>query len=105
LSGLAGLFIIDDNASFASGMPSDYGVDDLPIVLQDRFLDSNGRIQLVEGDNVLGTIGDTLLVNGISGTHFVVTTALALAATHEREHERATASVLPERHGPLTLVG
>src|SRR5690606_16871254 len=29
---------------------------------------------------------------------------LALAETDEREHERVVASVLPEGHGPLTLV-
>ena len=76
LAGLAGLFIVDDDASVESGLPSEYGVDDIPLVLQDRFLDSNGRIQLVEGDNALGTIGDTLLANGISGTHFAVSTEL-----------------------------
>lgn len=76
LNGLAGLFIVDDDASLRSGLPSEYGVDDLPLILQDRFLDATGRIVRVEGDNALGTIGGTLLANGVSGTHVEVTAAL-----------------------------
>ncbi|HMR49947.1 MAG TPA: multicopper oxidase domain-containing protein [Arachnia sp.] len=76
LRGLAGLFIIDDDASLASGLPQEYGVDDIPLVLQDRWLDAGGRIQRADGDNALGTIGGTLLANGVSGTHFEVTTEL-----------------------------
>ncbi len=76
LAGLAGIFIIDDDASLASGLPQEYAVDDLPLILQDRFLDSGGHIALVDGDNALGTIGNTLLANGLSGTHFDVTTEL-----------------------------
>lgn len=76
LAGLAGIFIIDDDASDASGLPHEYGVDDLPLVLQDRFLDPGGKIIRADEDNALGTIGDTFLANGISGTHFEVTTEL-----------------------------
>jgi FtsP/CotA-like multicopper oxidase with cupredoxin domain len=76
LRGLAGFFIIDDDASVASGLPQEYGVDDIPLVLQDKRLDASGRIQRTDGDNALGTIGGTLLANGVSGTHFDVTTEL-----------------------------
>ena len=76
LAGLAGIFIIDDDASDASGLPHGYGIDDLPMVLQDRFLDSNGQIIRATDDNALGTIGNTLLANGLAGTHFEVTTEL-----------------------------
>ena len=34
--GLAGLFIIDDDESLKSGLPNEYGVDDIPVVIQDR---------------------------------------------------------------------
>lgn len=76
LAGLAGVFIVDDEVSDASGLPHDYGVDDIPLVLQDRFLDPEGRIVRAEGENALGTIGDTLLANGLSGTHVEVTSEL-----------------------------
>lgn len=76
LSGLAGMFIIDDDASLASGLPNDYGVDDVPLILQDRFLDADGRMIRGDDDEPLGVIGHTLLANGVSGTHFIVTTAL-----------------------------
>lgn len=76
LGGLAGFFLVDDDASLSSGLPDEYGVDDIPLALQDRFLDDNGRIQRIDGDNALGTIGHTLLANGVSGTYFTVTTEL-----------------------------
>ncbi len=76
LRGLAGFFIVDDDASESTGLPSEYGVDDIPLLLQDKFLDASGRIQRTDGDNALGTVGRTLLSNGVSGTHFTVTTEL-----------------------------
>lgn len=71
LAGLTGIFIIDDDASDASGLPNTYGVD-APLVLQDRFLDSEGQIIHADENTALGTIGDTFLANGLSGTHFKV---------------------------------
>lgn len=76
LQGLAGLVIVDDDAGAAAGLPAEYGTDDIPLVLQDKLLDADGRIRRVEGDNALGTVGQTLLANGVSGTHAVVTTEL-----------------------------
>lgn len=76
LQGLAGFFIIDDDASKSAGLPAEYGVDDIPLVLQDKFLDGSGRILRTDGVNPLGTIGATLISNGVSGTHFTVTTEL-----------------------------
>lgn len=76
LDGMAGLVILDDDASDASGLPSEYGVDDIPLILQDRFLDADGAIVLEDGGGALGTIGNTFLANGISGTHLEVATEL-----------------------------
>lgn len=76
LKGLTGLVIVDDEASRASGLPDEYGVDDVPLILQDRFLDEDGVIHRVEGDNALGTVGQTLLANGVSGTEFSVSAEL-----------------------------
>lgn len=41
--GLAGLFIIDDANSDAIDIPHEYGVDDIPLVVQDKQFDANGQ--------------------------------------------------------------
>ncbi|WP_219506030.1 multicopper oxidase family protein [Nonomuraea ceibae] len=61
--GLAGLFIIDDDDS-APELPARYGVDDIPLVLQDKLLAEDGS---PTGDPLKGTfgiLGDHMLVNG-----------------------------------------
>ena len=64
-SGLAGVLIVADDDQAALNLPSEYGVDDIPLVLQDRKFE-NGRLVLPSGMmNVMeGRRGDTLLVNG-----------------------------------------
>jgi len=63
--GLAGLFIVDDPAAGALGLPDRYGVDDIPVIVQDKNLDRRNRLE--EGNSLLGDVGilgDILLVNG-----------------------------------------
>ncbi len=36
--GLAGAFLIEDDESRSLGLPSEYGVDDIPLIIQDRRL-------------------------------------------------------------------
>ena len=64
--GLAGFFILDDKKSDALDLPKEYGVDDIPVVVQDREFD--GDVQLVyrhpERALTAGMLGDTILVNG-----------------------------------------
>ena len=64
-SGLAGVLIVTDEEEQALRLPSDYGVDDLPLVLQDRQFEE-GRMVLPQGMMIAmqGRRGDTLLVNG-----------------------------------------
>ena len=64
-SGLAGVLLVADDKERALGLPSQYGVDDLPLVLQDRQF-SNGTMVLPAGmmTAMQGRRGDTLLVNG-----------------------------------------
>jgi len=64
--GLGGMFIIDDDNSLNKGLPTDYGVDDIPVVIQDRDFSSNGALQYVNmmPERMMGKHGDTLLVNG-----------------------------------------
>ena len=65
--GLAGLLYIDDDASAALDLPSDYGVDDIPLLLQDRDFDSDGRFRYLSfmPERMIGKHGRTLLVNGV----------------------------------------
>ena len=63
--GLAGLIIIDDEQSDSLALPRRYGVDDLPIVIQDRTFDAQGRLvySLHDADED-GWLGDTVVING-----------------------------------------
>jgi FtsP/CotA-like multicopper oxidase with cupredoxin domain len=64
----AGMMIVDDPADDALTLPSAYGVDDFPIILDDRTFDANGLpVDMVTPDAALiGTRGATILVNGIA---------------------------------------
>ena len=71
--GLAGMFILDDDQEAALALPRHYGVDDIPVIVQDKRFDHDGR--LVEGEHeATGLLGDTLLVNGTVGPRLKVTT-------------------------------
>jgi blue copper oxidase len=64
--GLAGLFIIDDDNSAQLDLPDTYGVDDIPLIFQDKRFYTNGELAYVTGmpDVMHGVIGDYVLVNG-----------------------------------------
>ncbi len=64
--GLAGMFIIDDEQSLNLDLPVDYGVDDIPVVMQDRDFKSDGSLKYISfmPERMIGKHGDTLLVNG-----------------------------------------
>ncbi|OCS87089.1 multicopper oxidase family protein [Caryophanon tenue] len=62
--GLAGLLYIDDAKSEALQLPHDYGINDFPLVLQDRtFVD--GQIDYEAVANTMSTLGDTIMINGV----------------------------------------
>ncbi len=65
--GLAGLFIIDDDVSDALDLPSEYGVDDVPVVIQDRAFHRDGSFRYLGSmhEQMMGMQGDTILVNGV----------------------------------------
>ncbi|MDQ9172143.1 multicopper oxidase domain-containing protein [Oxalobacteraceae bacterium R-40] len=65
-SGLAGVMLIVDGKDNERGLPSDYGIDDLVLVLQDRRFDASGRMVYRPGmmDRMAGFHGDRMLVNG-----------------------------------------
>src|SRR5579885_1022619 len=64
--GLAGLFLVDDDEAGALALPADYGVDDIPLVIQDRRFKPDGSIEYMSnmGDAEMGYEGNVILVNG-----------------------------------------
>lgn len=71
--GLAGLFIVDD-ADIPAELPSEYGVDDVPVIVQDKMVGDEGGFLLDGSGNEVGTLGKTLLVNGARNAHLDVAT-------------------------------
>jgi FtsP/CotA-like multicopper oxidase with cupredoxin domain len=66
--GLAGFFIIDDDNSDSLALPKEYGVDDIPLVVQDRKFDPAGQLVYDHAhpmhEVTTGMLGNTILVNG-----------------------------------------
>ena len=62
--GLAGLILVEDSQETALPLPRTYGVDDIPLVIQDRYFTEDGRIDYNAVANPDGTQGDVLIVNG-----------------------------------------
>ncbi|MFI7058158.1 multicopper oxidase family protein [Streptosporangium canum] len=60
--GLAGMFIIDDPAT--ADLPARYGVDDFPLILQDKLLAEDGSPTGDPSRGTFGILGDRMLVNG-----------------------------------------
>jgi len=63
--GLAGLIIVEDDESRALDLPKRYGVDDIPLVLQDRYF-ASGQIDYSPSMREImhGYTGDTFIANG-----------------------------------------
>ena len=73
--GLAGMFIIDDDVSGALPLPDDYGVDDVPVIVQDKSFDGAGRLDRGAGAfSAIGQLGTTIVVNGTPTPHHDVRT-------------------------------
>lgn len=65
--GLGGLFILDDDRADSLALPDEYGVDDIPLIVQDRAFDGEGQLVYRPADSWIhgmGMFGDTILVNG-----------------------------------------
>ena len=71
--GLAGMFVLDDKRSAALALPKRYGVDDLPVIVQDvRFKGAkfdHGRKMMQD----VGFLGDRTMVNGTLNPYRKVT--------------------------------
>jgi FtsP/CotA-like multicopper oxidase with cupredoxin domain len=83
--GAAGMFIVDERdvqmTPQGARLPDRYGVDDIPVIIQDKDIGSHGQLGDGQGFvdgliNELGVLGDDILVNGTYDPHFDATTEL-----------------------------
>ncbi len=76
--GLAGLFIVTDAAEAALELPA--GAQDIPLMLQDRRFDADNQLVYIDPgmagmmDQMMGILGEHILVNGRPDTTLPVTT-------------------------------
>lgn len=75
--GLAGMIIIEDEETAQSSLPSEYGVDDIPLIVQDRRFNQDGSFSYIRmhRDVMTGVFGDTILVNGTLSPVFAPSTS------------------------------
>lgn len=69
--GLAGMFLIQDDAEAALDLPREYGVDDVPVIVQDTGFSAEGEQESPQR-GYAGGLGDELLVNGTRGPYLDV---------------------------------
>ena len=81
--GVAGLFLLDDPEASALALPRRHGVDDIPVIIQDKRFDADGRLDRT-------TLGDDILINGTYDPHVEVASQLVrfrlLNASTERSY-------------------
>lgn len=74
--GMAGMVIVEDAETDALPLPNSYGIDDVPLVLQDRALTRDGRMDynLSMHSRMMGMVGNIPFTNGTYAPHFEATT-------------------------------
>ena len=71
--GVAGLFLLDDPEAGALPLPDRYGVDDVPVILQDKRFTADGMLDFGQSPfSPIGRLGDQLLVNGTHDPHLTI---------------------------------
>lgn len=83
--GLAGMIIVEDSSDASAALPSDYGVDDVPLIFQSLAVDTAGDIKYDAAGYRLSTTTFPLLLNGTN----VDSTTLGFTATKTRTRFRA----------------
>lgn len=68
--GLAGFWLIEDEQSKKANLPNKYGVNDIPLILQDQLLNKEG-VQVLD-KNTPQFVGKRLFVNGQESPYFNV---------------------------------
>ena len=71
---MAGMILVEDPAG-GPDLPDEYGVDDIPVIVQDKSFDSDGQLEFDQrGPSSTGFLGDTVMVNGTIGAYLDVPT-------------------------------
>ncbi|CAK9883917.1 MAG: Cell division protein FtsP [Candidatus Erwinia impunctatus] len=70
-NGLAGMWLVEDDDSKKLLLPNHYGVDDFPLIIQDKRLNSFGVAEYNPPEEG-GFYGDRLLVNGVENPYVEV---------------------------------
>ncbi len=103
--GLGGMILIEDRDATLS-LPATWGVDDLPVIIQDKRLDASGQIdyRLDVMAAAAGWFGDLLLTNGVSAPQHAVPRGWIrlrlLNASNARSYRLATSD-----HQPFMVIG
>ncbi|PWC04006.1 multicopper oxidase family protein [Agromyces badenianii] len=74
-NGLAGIFILHDEHERSLGLPSEYGVDDVPVIVQDSGFSAAGEREDPQR-GYAGGLGDELIVNGTRAPYLEVSDEL-----------------------------
>ncbi|MEK5641556.1 copper oxidase [Paenibacillus rhizosphaerae] len=69
--GLAGLFIVEDEES--KKLPSEYGVNDIPMIIQDKLIKGDGSFNENMSMTPFGLLGNQILVNGTYDPYLEIT--------------------------------
>ena len=72
--GLAGIVYVTDAHEASLDLPREYGVDDIPVVLQDRRFHENNQWDYRADYDPDGVAGPTAMINGTINPYFDVTT-------------------------------
>jgi suppressor of ftsI len=71
--GLVGMFILDDPNAAELALPGDYGVDDFPLIIQDKKFEDDGSLDFSKGPiSPTGLLGEEILINGTHNPHLDV---------------------------------
>ncbi len=72
--GLATAVVVTDDVEAKLPIPKNYGVDDIPLILQDRHFHKNNQLDYLADYDPDGVQGPTAMINGTINPYFDVTT-------------------------------
>lgn len=71
--GIAGMFILDDPEADLLPLPDQYGVNDIPLIIQDKRLQDDGSLDFSQSlISPTGRLGDDIVVNGTHSPYLAI---------------------------------